>query len=421
MQTHTFFSLAYLTLALLAVLAIRRPTRRLFGAQTAFWLWLLPVLMLTASWIPVGAPWPQQAAPVMASAVIAIDAGVRLMPDAHLSLIVPLWLLGIAARLAQLALGHRRFRRGLGNVPEAIRETLLRDLGVTRLPALRTHRAGPALAPSLRGARLLLPADFMQRFNTDERALILQHELTHLRRGDMLWNALAEIALVLLWFHPLAWLARSRFRVDQELACDAAVLRRQPDDAGRYARTLLHSVLPQSDAAMAPGLLPWLNEPSLKERLMMINRPHVGTTRRFAGFVAMALLLGSGVALAQHHAPAAATSNTGTATQDLAYNHKLPPSYPAASIKQKEQGTVILKVHISSTGEPLSATYDATHSTTNSASLISSATQAVMKWRFKPVTKNGNAVASYVRVPIEFSLSEMDTSGAAPSSTTGKS
>lgn len=421
MGGQMIFALAYLTLGLMVVLAARRAARRFFGAQTAFWLWLLPVFLMAASCVPAGALWPQRATPMIVSTVIAIDAGVRLVPNADFSLVMSFWLLGVTARLIHLARGHWRLNRRLKYVPPSMRKALLRDTGNATLPQLRLHPAGPALAPSLRGAILLLPDDFMQRFTADERALILQHELTHLRRGDALWNALAEIALALLWFHPLAWLARPRFRVDHELACDEAVLRRQPDAAGRYARTLLHSALPQSDADLAPGLLPWLEEPSLKERLMMINRQHVGTTRRYAGLLAIALLLGSGVALAQSHAPAAPASGASAATQDLSYNNKLPPHYPEVSTKQKEQGTVMLLVLVDPQGKPVAVKYEAAHSTTASASLISAATAAVMKWRFKPGMKNGKAVESYARVPMQFSLVETGTSTAAPSSTAARS
>jgi beta-lactamase regulating signal transducer with metallopeptidase domain len=44
-----------------------------------------------------------------------------------------------------------------------------------------------------RRALLLLPADFLPRFGADERALILRHEQTHVRRCDPLWSLLADV------------------------------------------------------------------------------------------------------------------------------------------------------------------------------------------------------------------------------------
>jgi beta-lactamase regulating signal transducer with metallopeptidase domain/tetratricopeptide (TPR) repeat protein len=58
----------------------------------------------------------------------------------------------------------------------------------------------------------------------DRRQVVLLHELAHVKRGD--WPALlvAELAVALYWFHPLAmWLAR-RVRRDAEKACDELVI-----------------------------------------------------------------------------------------------------------------------------------------------------------------------------------------------------
>ena len=54
---------------------------------------------------------------------------------------------------------------------------------------------------------------------------VLEHEQEHIRRYDPLAHWMAELVCVTWWFHPLAWLARSRAAHERECACDDAVLR----------------------------------------------------------------------------------------------------------------------------------------------------------------------------------------------------
>ena len=90
--------------------------------------------------------------------------------------------------------------------------------------ALRLHASGPAVLWAPRSL-VLLPADFLRRFDrrparTDAGARGDPPAPAATRCGRLL----AELACAVLWFHPLAWLALPRFRLDQELACDERVL-----------------------------------------------------------------------------------------------------------------------------------------------------------------------------------------------------
>jgi len=67
---------------------------------------------------------------------------------------------------------------------------------------------------------------------------VLQHELTHVRRRDYLWDRLSTIGCYLIFFHPVAWLARRALRWERELVCDESVV--PPSTEGRleYASCL---------------------------------------------------------------------------------------------------------------------------------------------------------------------------------------
>jgi beta-lactamase regulating signal transducer with metallopeptidase domain len=62
-------------------------------------------------------------------------------------------------------------------------------------------------------------------------------------RCDPRAGAGAAVLQALCWFNPLVHLGAHLMRLDQELACDAAVLRDRPRDRALYARTLLKTQL----------------------------------------------------------------------------------------------------------------------------------------------------------------------------------
>jgi len=99
------------------------------------------------------------------------------------------------------------------------------ELGLRRVPKVWVSPAvqSPAVTGLLRPV-LLLPAQFEDLLTTDEARLVLRHEVTHIKRGDLPIHALVCALLVLHWFNPLLWLAFFKARLDRETACDAQAL-----------------------------------------------------------------------------------------------------------------------------------------------------------------------------------------------------
>ncbi|EIM02781.1 TonB family protein [Rhodanobacter denitrificans] len=399
MDAAALRSLLLVTAAIFLVLLVRRPLRRGFGAGPAFTLWLLPPLMATLPWIPT-LPAPLLTLPSIE--VLSGNLAMAVAPAHHGSRgiwLASAWLPGVLFCLLRLVVQYLKLHRHSRPLPEAWQPALRSAMGTLNPRRLRLHPAGPAVLWAPRSL-LLLPPDFMQRFGATERRLVLRHELTHLRRGDALWNLLAELAGALLWFHPLMWLALPRFRLDQELACDERVLRHSPQDEAGYAQTLLHS----AGMSPAPALIPWLAEPQLKERLTMIQRHRPGALRRRIGCLALATLMAGGVFVVQ---ASTGPSSDRQAESDLTYNAKLQPRYPAPAIKNNEQGTVLLTVQVHADGTVGTIAYDPKHSTTTSADLIAAASDAARQWHFNPQMKDGKPVDGYARVPVKFDLTPL--------------
>ena len=120
-------------------------------------------------------------------------------------------------------------------------------------------------SPCLAG---LIPAVYLTRnvLQNDTTALILRHELTHLRHLDPLWSFCRTAAVVAYWWNPLVWLAAIVSKRDAELACDEAVAAGLLDSERiAYARAILAQA-PRRGAALS------LAGPPVKERILFLTK-----------------------------------------------------------------------------------------------------------------------------------------------------
>ena len=263
-----------LAAGVLLVLALRRPVRRTFGPLAAYLLWLAAPLCLVAGVLPAH-PLTEAAAPIVSLTAAATRRAGPLIREAwKLSeILVAVWAVGAIGAAALFALCQVRFARALGQLaPSPADPRLLRG---------QHTGAGPLLLGGVR-PRIVVPADFEARFQGAARDLVLTHERVHLARGDAAINTLAVVLRCLAWFNPLVHLAARRLRVDQEIACDAAVVERHPDARRLYAQTLLGTSLTPFSAPFgchwpAVGVHP------LKERLTMLNTASTTPYRKALG------------------------------------------------------------------------------------------------------------------------------------------
>jgi beta-lactamase regulating signal transducer with metallopeptidase domain len=253
--------------ALLLILALRPLLRRHGDAALVHASWLLLPLALLASLLPFPSG-PQLAAALaqpigMISTVLPATAASSFWPGPESWWRV--WLAGTgAAALWTLGL-QLRFERSLGPL-QPLRAT---GLYLAATPGAVAATAGPLLLGLLR-PRIVLPADFEQRYTPTEQALIVAHEQAHLLRGDLYAQALAAAMQVLFWFNPLVHLAAARFRYDLELACDQTVLLQNPQSQKTYAGAILKAQLVGRGAPLG---CQWQSGHPLKTRIQQLARP----------------------------------------------------------------------------------------------------------------------------------------------------
>jgi len=227
-------------------------------------------------------------------------SGERAIPFA---LLLPaIYLLVMLVLLARIAAGRvsvRRLARQAVPVADAGWTGLVRGLawtlGIDRPVALlRSGRATMPMTWGVRRPTILLPAE-ADGWPEERRRVVLLHELAHVARHDCLTQTLAAVACSIYWFHPGAWHAAHRLRVERELACDDRVLA-----AGTRAREYASHLLEVARAFRAPPLsaaaaVSMARPSQLEGRLLAVldgvrNR-HGITRRAAAGWAAAAVAL----------------------------------------------------------------------------------------------------------------------------------
>ncbi len=88
---------------------------------------------------------------------------------------------------------------------------------------------------------------------------------------------------------------------------------------------------------------------------------------------------------------------------DAAYLDNPKPTYPPISRREREQGKVLLNVHVDASG---AADQVSLHNSSGFERLDKAAITAVRRWRFVPARQGGEALAAWVVVPIVFSLKD---------------
>jgi beta-lactamase regulating signal transducer with metallopeptidase domain len=345
------------------VLLVRRPFARQFGAKAAYALWLVPLARLFMPPVPAGlsifgflaptqpaapitptvghtpgmifvpAPHPVSAVPATAPpgptgpetlSSPADPALLETMLAALPGLLVPIWMVGACLILAiawrKQTIFHQLIRDdsqpASGEIETAARE-IARQLKLKRFFEVRTSFLyGSPLVTGLTRRVVLLPAWFETDYTPREQRDALTHELMHLKRNDLFALQLAQLVLALQWFNPLSHLAMRAFRVDQEAACDADVLRAGTSSAFSYGQTLVKAarLAGPADGAFRGANLT-LTHP-IKERLILMQNTAPTLRRRLLGS-SLALTLGSAAVIATASCAASASPKPEASSNEL--------------------------------------------------------------------------------------------------------
>ena len=251
------------------------------------------------------------------------------------SILTLVWVAGMLALLARFARGVVKVTRISAGASELtderwhqLADRAARALNVTTPVDLR--RSDDVVMPFACGLfrpTIVLPAS-AEEWSVERRQAVLMHEFAHISRGDLAMNTLSHVVRSIYWFHPLAWIAAHRIRVEGERACDDAVLRAgaRPSDYAEHLLSIVRTVgstVPSAALAMA-------RKSDFEGRLLAILEPGIprfGLTRwRAAALAALFLFTVMPLAaMAPAGAPTVASEEI-LVTADVVPQEPTPPA-----------------------------------------------------------------------------------------------
>ena len=189
-----------------------------------------PVISAETEIIAAESPQPLIALPTTEGSEIAPQASPQ-------SWIFLLWITGTIFLLVRLALAHFRVSR----LKHHSQEATANDINeFTNLPAHIQVKISPNIdLPIVCGLfrpSIILPAE-ATTWDEQTRHAVITHELTHIKRKDLLFLLLSGVVTACHWPNPLVWLAARRMRIDDERTADDSVLASDVDESS-YASFL---------------------------------------------------------------------------------------------------------------------------------------------------------------------------------------
>jgi HEAT repeat protein/beta-lactamase regulating signal transducer with metallopeptidase domain len=240
------------------------------------------------------------------------------------TMLVALWLTGVVWMFGRLLIGIASVRAMVkhgvpaegGGWDELIDESRATIGGGAVAGVLISTRAAMPFTYGLFRPLIVLPAS-AEDWSADRCRSVLLHELAHVRRRDLLTNAIVQLACVIYWFHPLVWLAARRVRIEAERSCDALVVS-TGTRASDYAGDLLEIARTMRSSATGTVALAMARRSDFEGRLLAILAPNAGRNMLTAARAAVIALTFVAPAIAVAAAVPSRTTASTIATEEAA-------------------------------------------------------------------------------------------------------
>jgi TonB family protein len=294
-----------------------------------------------------------------------------------------------------------------------------RAFGVDGARIVGSKRVTGPVTLGLRAPVLVVPLGFAEESGVQDFLAAVAHECAHMQRRDFEKNLLYEAVSLVIAFHPVTWMLKSRIAQTREMICDAMATERLIDSR-RYTQSLLRlaamvAVSPRVSTINAIGIF---DANILEKRIMRmhIRKQQVSSAVKYGLVIPATLFLLSvavgGAAMAVVVEPrAAAQAGDAAKLYGQVYRigkdvsapvliHSAEAEFPASARAKKDKfdGTCLIVLVVDASGMPRDVHVDRSLSPDFDANAI----KAVKEYRFAPAKRAGQPVAVALHVEVNF-------------------
>jgi beta-lactamase regulating signal transducer with metallopeptidase domain len=191
------------------------------------------------------------------------------------------WLIGVTLLASYILLSYILFNlkinsRGNNSTADLhpILEKCKKKLRVNR--KVKIIYSNDITSPCILGIikpQILIPSFLSKELDSKDLEYILLHELSHLKKNDLILTWIMTSLQVIYWFNPIIWLAFTKARKDCELSCDSFVLGKLSKTSYKeYGETLIKIAASYTDYKWTPGVTSIVSKGEIKRRIIMITK-----------------------------------------------------------------------------------------------------------------------------------------------------
>ena len=165
------------------------------------------------------------------------------------SILFSVWIFGVLVLLMGIIYRSLKLKRDIAAAKVLEDPTVLQIVGEgakqlrIKPPLLKVSgRSRSPLACGILRPTLIFPEHIIEKLSQSELRAIINHELAHIKRLDILTNWFQITTQVFYFFNPLVWYVNRRIRLEREQACDDWVLEITKEDRKRYVDALVKVV-----------------------------------------------------------------------------------------------------------------------------------------------------------------------------------